>query len=254
MSKDLNRVFDELLNRYIKAIENDYLSRYKRAKDKDFIIEELTKGTDFTIGWEEVDLGKRKMIALFSDMYKRGENMNEIMDHLRKTFGEVDEIKPYKLIENGKKITLYLSEEEKALKKLALNERKLFKVLIRNTAFKAIKKKLPTMFENGIQQTTLKNKVQFKWTGSEKNKNEFVQLIYALHEAGLLNDGKGEITKITEALAETLELDLGKHWQSNLSASIHKANMEYQPPIFNKIKDAYLSYTKKLTYERKQKK
>jgi hypothetical protein len=36
-----------------------------------------------------------------------------------------------------------------------------------------------------------------------------VQLIYALHEAGLINNGKGEITKITEALAETLELDLG---------------------------------------------
>jgi hypothetical protein len=254
MSKDLNKVFDELLNRYIKAIENDYLSRYKKAKDKDFIIEELTKGTDFTIGWEEVDLGKGKMITLFSDMYKRGENMNEIMDHLRKTFGEVDEIKPYKLIENGKKITLYLSEEEKALKKLALNERKLFKVLIRNTAFKAIKKKFPTMFENVTPQRAIKSHLQMKWTGSEKNKNEFVQLIYALHEAGLINDGKGEITKITETLAETLELDLGKHWQSNLSASIHKANMEYQPPIFDKIKEAYLKYAEKLAYEKKRKK
>lgn len=255
MSKDLNKVFDELLSRYIKAIENDYLSRYKRAKDKDFIIEELTKGTDFTIGWEEVDLGKGKMITLFSDMYKRGENMNDIMDHLRKTFGEVDEIKPYALIENGKRITVYLDEEEKALKKLALNERKLFKVVIRNTAFKAIKKKLPTMFEDVASKTaTSKNSMKMKWTGSEINKTEFVQLIYGLHEAGLIDNGKGEITKITEALAETFGLDLGKNWQSNLSASIHKANMEYQPPIFDKIKDAYLKYSKKLVYEKKQKK
>lgn len=254
MSKDLNTVFDELLGRYIKAIENDYLARYKRAKDKDFIIEELTKGTDFTIGWEEVDLGKGKMITHFSDMYKRGENMNEIMDHLRKTFGEVDEIKPFNLIENGKRITVYLDEEEKALKKLALNERKLFKVLIRNTAFKAIKKKLPTMFENVASQTTIKKNLQFKWTGSETNKNEFVQLIYGLHEAGLIDNGKGEITKITEVLAETLGLDLGKNWQSNHSASIHKAKMDYQPPIFDKIKDAYLNYSKKLAYQKKQKK
>ena len=254
MSKDLNQVFEELLSRYIKAIENDYISRYKRAKDKDFIIEELTKGTDFTIGWEEVDSGKGKMITLFSDMYKRGENINEIMDHLRKTFGEVEDIKPYKLIENGKRITLYLSEEEKALKKLALNKRKLLKVLIRNTAFKAIKKRLPTMFEEASSKSITKNGTKIIWTGSEKNKNEFVQLVYGLHQAGLMNDGKGEITKLTESLAETMGLDLGKNWQSNLSASIHKANMEYQPPIFDKIKEAYLKYAAKLAYEKKRKK
>lgn len=255
MSKDLNEVFDELLNRYIKAIEKDYVSRYKKAKDIDFIIEELTKITDFTIGWEEVDLGKGKMISLFSDMYKRGEDMNEIITHLRKTFGEVDDIKPFKLIENSKKITLYLSEEEKALKKLALNERKLFKVLIRNTAFKAIKSKLPTMFEDVTSKTTpSKQLIKIKWTGSETNKNEFVQLIYGLHEAGFIDNGKGEITKITETLAETLGLDLGKNWQSNHSASIHKAKMDYQPPIFDKIKEAYLKYSKKLVYEKKQKK
>jgi hypothetical protein len=255
MSKDLNEVFDELLSRYIKAIEKDYLSRYKKAKDKDFIIEELTKATDFAIGWEEVDLGKGKLIMLFSDMYKRGENMDEIIAHLRKTFGGVADIKPFKLIENGKKITLYLSEEEKALKKLALNERKLFKVLIRNTAFKAIKTKLPTMFEDLTSKTiTSKQTMKIKWTGSETNKNEFVQLIYGLNEAGLIDNGKGEITKITEALAGTLGLDLGKNWQSNHSASIHKAKMDYQPPIFDKIKDAYLEYSKKLVYEKKQKK
>lgn len=254
MSTDLNTVFDELLSRYTKTIENEYLARYKRAKDKDFIITELTKGIDFAIVWEELESGKGKMLALFSKLYKRGEDMNAILAHLRETFGEVDDIKPFKLIENGKKITLYLSDEEKALKKLALNERKLLKVLIRDTALKAIKKNLPTMFDDTTSKTVIKNNVQFKWTGSDKNKNEFVQLIYGLHQAGFIDNGKGEITKITETLAETLGLDLGKNWQSNHSASIHKAKMDYQPPIFDKIKEAYLKYAKTLAYERKQKK
>lgn len=254
MSKDLNKVFYELLNRYIKAIENDYKSRYKRANDKEFIVEELTKVTDFTIEWEETDSAKAKLIEVFSTWYKRGEDMNETLAHLRKVFGEVEDIRPFKWLENGNKITVYLSEEEQALKKLALNERKLFKLLIRNIAFKAIKKKLPTLFDETASKKETKTNAQITWSGSEKNKNEFVQMIYGLHQAGLINNGKGEITKITEALAEIFGLELGKNWQSNLSASIHKANMEYQPPIFDNIKEAYLKYAKKLAYERKLKK
>lgn len=254
MSKDLNQVFDELLNRYVNSIEKDYIQRYKRAKDKEFIIEELTKGTDFTIDWEELDSGKGKLITLFTEMYKRGEDMNIILKHLRKTFGEVEDIKPFKRIENGKRITLYLDEEEKALKKLALNERKLFKVLVRNTAFKAVKKKLPTLFDETISKKETKNDTQITWTGSEKNKNEFVQFIYGLHQAGIINEGKGEIIKITESLAETFGIALGKNWQSNHSASIHKAKANYQPPIFDKVKEAYLKYAKTLAYEKKLKK
>lgn len=254
MKHDLNQIFDELLNRYIKAIERDYLSRYKRAKDKEFILDELTKGTDFIIDIEEVDLVKGKIIPVFIQMYKRGEDMNEILSHLRKVFGEVDDVKPYQRIENGRRITLYLNEEEKAIKRLALNEHKLFKMLIHNTAFREIKKKLPTMFDEVVLKQEAKNTVQLDWTGSEKNKNEFVQLIYGLHQAGLINNGKGEITKITETLAETFGLDLGKNWQSNHSASIHKAKKDYQPPIFDKIKDSYLKYSKTLAYERKENK
>jgi hypothetical protein len=29
MPKDLNQIFNELLNRYVRAIENDYTQRYK---------------------------------------------------------------------------------------------------------------------------------------------------------------------------------------------------------------------------------
>ena len=254
MSKDLNQVFDELLNRYMKAIEKDYKLRYKQAKDKEFIIEELTKGTDFTIEWEELDSGKGKLITLFTEMYKRGENMSIILKHLRKTFGEVEDIKPFKRIENGKRTTIYLDEEEKALKKLALNERKLFKVLIRSTAFKAVKKKLPTLFDESLSKKETKNNTQITWTGSDKNKNEFVQLVYGLYQAGLINEGNGEIIKITESLADTFGIELGKNWQSNHSASIHKAKANYQPPIFDKVKEAYLKYAKALAYEKKQKK
>ena len=90
--------------------------------------------------------------------------------------------------------------------------------------------------------TPVTNSYPIKWTSKKDNKNEFVQLIYGLHKAGLINEGKGEITKIVESLAGIFKIDLGKGWQANHSSSIHKAKNNYQPPVFTKIKEAYQQY------------
>jgi hypothetical protein len=90
------------------------------------------------------------------------------------------------------------------------------------------------------------NTYPVEWTTSKDNKTEFVQLIYALHGAGYLNNGKGEITKIVESLAGVLGVALSKNWQSNLSASVHRSNRDYQPSIFSKIAEAYSEYADKL--------
>lgn len=240
MKKDLNQIFDELLNRYTKTIEKNYQGSYKKAKDKEFIKEELKKDTDFILDWTWLDTSKGKLIQAFSEMYKRGEDMNKIISHIRKSFGEIEDIKPLRRIENGKKITLYLSDEEKALKSLALNERKLLKFLIRDTAYREIQKHLPAMFDE--TEGAPRKEYPVKWTSKKDNKNEFVQLIYGLHKAGFINEGKGEITKIVESLAGVFKIDLGKGWQANHSSSIHKAKTDYEAKVFQKINEGYKSY------------
>ena len=89
------------------------------------------------------------------------------------------------------------------------------------------------------------------WTGSRDSKNDFVQMVYGLYRAGLINAGKGEITKIIETLAPVFNVELGKNWQSNHSASIHKVNRDYQPPVFDKVKEAYLKYAEGLIQKKK---
>lgn len=252
MKKDLNTIFDELVSRYIKTIERDYQSKYKRAKDKEFIKEELKKGTDFILDWTWLDTSKGKLIGVFQDIYKRGDDIENILVFIRKTFGEIEDELPFKRIENGKKITLYISEEDKALKKLALDERKLLKLLIRDTAYRNIQKRLPSLFEES-QNATVTSNNQIKWTGKKDNKNEFVQLIYGLHKAGFINEGKGEITKIVESLAGVFKIELGKGWQANHSSSIHKAKFNHQPPIFDKIKEAYVQYMQEQIEGKKKK-
>ncbi|MBI2722211.1 MAG: RteC domain-containing protein [Bacteroidetes bacterium] len=99
-----------------------------------------------------------------------------------------------------------------------------------------------------------RNIYEIKWTGKKDNKNEFVQLVYGLHKAGLINQGKGEITKIVESLAEAFKIELGKGWQANHSSSIHKANKDYEAPVFAKIREAYKTYVEEQIEHLKKKK
>ena len=57
-----------------------------------------------------------------------------------------------------------MSDEEKALEKLTLNERKLLKVLIRDTAYREIQKRLPTMFDEVSTTSKTKKNDLIQWT------------------------------------------------------------------------------------------
>jgi len=93
------------------------------------------------------------------------------------------------------------------------------------------------------QKPSINYKIQ--WTQKKENKNEFVQLVYALHEAGYINDGKGEILKIVEAMAQALNYKLSDHWHSNHYNSIHRQNSDYEPQIFKTLQQSYMKYSKK---------
>jgi hypothetical protein len=254
MAENGSILFDGLLTRYIKTIEKSIKSRIKKARDKETVRKQIESDLDFYINLSVADKNQVRILDVFSDWYKRGENTGKTLAFIRKTFGEdVNDILPFQRIENGKSITLYISEEDKELKSLVLNERKLIKFLIRYVCHLEMKKRLQELF-NEAEKPEIKNRQQaiVKWTGSKDNKNEFVQLIYGLHQAGFINEGKGEITKIIEALSEVFNIQLGENWQSNHSASIHKVKSDYHAPIFRKIQQAYEAYTNSLIESKKK--
>lgn len=255
----MNIVFKKLLEKYSTTLERNLIKRLKRANDKEHVVDEFRKAMEFLEACNKSDKNRQKVAEIFMLFYKRGEDMNYTLEHLRKVFGhEIEEIKSYKKIVDGEEQDVYITEEEKALKQFTLNDRKFIKFLIRLIAFQNIQKKIDKIYQESVSDNdrnpkSIENIV--KWTGSkEDNKNEFVQLVYGLHKAGFLNKGKGEITKIVESLSEVFGIDLGKNWQSNHSASIHKAKHNYEPPIFQKVKNAYQEYTEKLIEEKKKNK
>jgi len=87
------------------------------------------------------------------------------------------------------------------------------------------------------------------WIGTEET--EFVQLIYALIEAGRLsNSGK---IKMVKNIADFLGFPLTDDWQSKLSHAVHDRNYDNNPNIFNDLKQSWEVY-RSLKIEMKRKK
>lgn len=240
-----DKIFDTLLKRYRKVMEKDIKSRLMRAKDIEYVYDEIEKELNFIIGWEKTDKHREGFNETFMSQYKQGEPISEIFKRLRESYGIVEDILPFRRVIENKRITLYISEEQKKLRTLSLNERKLTRYFVRYIAQIELRKRLSNLLDEiktGIKSSKPALTYKIQWTGKKDNKNEFVQLIYGLYEAGLLNEGKGEITKIVKSLAEVLDVKLSDNWQSNHSKSIHNANRDYEPAIFDQIKEAYKSY------------
>ncbi len=264
-SKELNmkQTFEELLNRYSIMVERNIEKRYNKAKDKEFVRSEIEREFAFLNVIQVAGEHKEKMVDTFVTYYKRGENVEEVLLFIRKVYGEdVKDELDFRKVVNGVSLPIYISDEEKELREFVMNPKKLKHFFIRFLAFKEIEKNLRVLFiksdilpsltkeiqvENEkAAQASINNSALIKWTGSRENRNEFVQLIYGLHSSGFINNGKGEITKIVESLANIFDIDLSKNWQSNHSSSIHKSKNDYEPKIFNSIKDAYKDYTMSL--------
>jgi hypothetical protein len=264
MKQDLNAVFEDLLKRYRKAVEYRYRQRLKKAKDRSFVLGELQEEVRMT---NVVLTGKeftRDLTKFFLLRYKRGEQIQDILKQIRKEYGE-DEGTMFVLAgKDGKRRPEDEIAAEWALKKrdarvlrmLAKNEQKLIRFFVKYLAYEQIAKDLPEFIsdEKSDKKPQKNEKYPVEWTGSKDNMSEFVQLVYGLHQAGLINKGKGEITKIVDSFSEMLGLHLSKNWQSNHSASIHKAKSSYQPPIFEAIKRSYTKYAEDLVEEKKKRK
>ena len=81
------------------------------------------------------------------------------------------------------------------------------------------------------QQTTL------QW--KKENQTEFIQLIYALYDAGYITNAEGKITQIVKEFAQVFNVKLSEHWISNLSKSYIERNADYMPEIFGELEKAF---------------
>lgn len=241
MQKDEDQLFDELLNSYIKTIENNCLAQLKQAKNKTYVQEKILNQIRGMVRmYSRASTKHNKAFNYFVEKYNSGENIENILSKVKTDYPEAMKLTPEKDERENVELVPFGKEEEALLKEFPKDEQRIISFYAAYLALNEITKRTPSYLNK--EEKIPNPKSGLKWTSSKDIKNEFVQLIYGLHQAGFINNGTGEVTKITETLAEVFGLDLGKNWQSNHSASIHKANSDYQPQVFDKIKQAYLGY------------
>ncbi|OFY82826.1 MAG: hypothetical protein A3F72_01705 [Bacteroidetes bacterium RIFCSPLOWO2_12_FULL_35_15] len=237
-------LFENLLQSYTQTVELYCRQKIHNAKSREYMGQCLEEQLlELSASQTKETPLVNDAIDFFLDKYYKNEGFDIALQYLRAYYPQTF----LHLVPTVKQLPQQIpfSEPEEQLIVQFPNETNHFiRVVIARMVYAEIIVKIPTYLHPESSTKEIK-KSAYKWTGSKDNKNEFVQLIYGLHEAGLIENGKGEITKIVESYAAIFNVDLGKHWQSNHSASIHKAKKNYQPPVFDKIKEGYQHYTER---------
>lgn len=98
-------------------------------------------------------------------------------------------------------------------------------------------------------KTKVSDKSQANITGIKwkegATKTDFIQLVYALHESGLLRNEKEHVTKLVIELAALFHFDIGPNWQQLHTDSKTKRNNGYEIKIFCDLENSYKKYLHK---------
>jgi len=84
------------------------------------------------------------------------------------------------------------------------------------------------------QTNQKQNKIN--WTGT---KTDLIELIYALHSSGAINNGNVEIKDMAILFQEMFNIDLGNYYHSFVEMRTRKIN---QTKFLDKLKDNFTQY------------
>ena len=98
--------------------------------------------------------------------------------------------------------------------------------------------------EKALKHQIRKQQRKVTWKG--KRETDFVQLVYALFEAGYISNTQSEIIGMVEQLAKTFNLQLSKDWKSNFSKNLNCGKSGCRPEIFINIERGFNRYCEKI--------
>jgi len=253
MSTELNKAYQDLHASYTKTIENIGIDRINKARDKAFAKDRfLSQVQNILMAYSRGFSKHTEASNYFSSQFRSGDSIEDITDKIVKDYPEALKITVVVEGRDTAEFIEFSDNETVLLKKFPAKIQQLIGFFIGYSVFSKLYEKIPSYnIEDKSSNKTITT-YPLEWTGEKGNKNEFVQLVYGLYKAGLINNGKGEITKIVETLAEVFSLELGNNWQSNLSASIHNSKSGSNPPVFGKLRLAFEKYAKDLVEHKKK--
>lgn len=225
-AKDYYAKFIQLRDEHFAKLKTDYLAFIKKAKDKAFAHSEFHAGF----------FREKKLAALQFENEVQFMQAVVQMDKLDKAKGAE------KIFNELYKVVAAVSKRETLIYEIASYE---------------AKQKFQLYYDKESMKYTPTEKAPkpdskpspLKWKGTSIT--EFVQLVYALHEAGYIINEEKEKTKLVEQFAKLLNYDVGDYWQTYLSSSVNDTNADYVPQIFEELKKSWNNY--RLTQVNKEK-
>ena len=105
-----------------------------------------------------------------------------------------------------------------------------------------LKKEVNKLKNNSITTNVINSKrvKKLNWTGS---KTDAIELIYALHAGGMINNGNSDINEIKEIFEELFGIKIGDPYRTFLNIRIRKIN---RTKLIDFLKDSLLKYIEKL--------
>jgi hypothetical protein len=145
-----------------------------------------------------------------------------------------------------------LSKEDIFNRKIEAYPKKEHKQIIENLAkydvvikfYDQMSKDSPYAIKTKESETLPVNTSGIKWKEGA-TKTDFIQLVYALHESGLLRNDKEHVTKLVEELAVLFNFDLGSNWKQNHTDSKKNRSNGYEIKIFSDLENSYKKYLDK---------
>lgn len=217
------KTFEKLSLKYFEAYKVAYLKKISNAiESKRPVVHQ--KFLDYLIYTDK--------LKIESDL---GQNFT-IINELEEEFGIDSSLSKSDIF--NQKISLYPKKHQK---KLIENLAKLDSIIkfyyqISKDSTYSIKTKEYDNFQANI--------TGIKWKEGA-TKTDFIQLVYALHESGLLRNEKQHVTKLVEELAVLFNFDLGVNWKQIHTDSKKNRNNGYEIKIFNELEKSYKKYLDK---------
>ncbi len=217
------KAFEKLSLKYFEAYKVAYLKKISNAiESKRPVVHQ--KFLDYLIHTDK--------LKIESDL---GQNFT-IINELEEDFG----------------IDSSLSKSDIFNQKISLHPKKHQKELIENLAkldsiikfYYQISKDSPYSLKKDESDKFSSNITGIKWKEGA-TKTDFIQLVYALHESGLLRNEKEHVTKLVEELAVLFHFDIGPNWQQLHTDSKTKRNNGYEIKIFSDLESSYKKYLDK---------
>ena len=245
---DLDKYLDDRETLFLSIIKSKFNNRIEIARNREKALETYIKGNfiEYFYCFKDSQL-KRFLINTLYDDYELGNrienSVKQVLKHAHNySFGEDNIEENNRIVKNQKTIIRFFA-------KYTAYQR--FILFIENNFpeyYKLAKKEYTlALSKEEISDAPFKRDIPFldknntisSITWQKTNETEFVQMVYSLYYAGALNNKDRSVTKLVVELASLLNFSLSNHWQSTLSNSITRANMDYKPTIIKTIEKGF---------------